>query len=71
MAVVHNLAGLAAGPVLAGRPSDRFGLTVALAVMPLLCVGAAGPRFYERDRDAVLTVPGPSAARPQPQAGQP
>jgi predicted MFS family arabinose efflux permease len=76
MAVVQNLGGLAAGPVPAGWLSDRFGLTVALAVMPLLGVGAAGlfwygSRFYERDRDAVLAGAGPSAARPEPQAGQP
>src|SRR4051794_28135146 len=75
-AVVQDLGGLAAGPVPAGWLSDRFGRTVALAVMPLLGVGAAGlfwygPRFYQRDRDAVRAGAGPSAARPEPQVGQP
>ena len=59
LAVGQNLVGLAIGPVLAGWLSDRYGLTTALAVLPLLCgVSAAmfwyGSRFYERDRAGVL-----------------
>ena len=58
LAVVQNLVGLAVGPLLAGWLSDRYGLTTALAVLPLLCVVSAamfwyGSRFYERDRAAV------------------
>ena len=57
LTVVQNLVGLAVGPVLAGWLSDRYGLTTALAVLPLLCVVSAamfwyGSRFYERDRAA-------------------
>jgi predicted MFS family arabinose efflux permease len=74
MVVVQNLGGLAIGPVLAGWLSDRYGLTVALAAIPLLCVVAAGlfwygSRFYERDRDAVPVGALPSTPRPQEQAG--
>jgi predicted MFS family arabinose efflux permease len=55
LAVVQNLVGLAVGPVLAGWLSDRYGLTTALAVLPLLCLVSAamfwyGSRFYEHDR---------------------
>ena len=57
LAVVQNLVGLAVGPLLAGWLSDRYGLTTALAVLPLLCVVSAamfwyGSQFYERDRPA-------------------
>ena len=71
LTVVQNLVGLAIGPVLAGWLSDRYGLTAALAVLPLLCVVSAamfcyGARFYERDRAAVPVAAGPPApARPQ------
>jgi MFS transporter, Spinster family, sphingosine-1-phosphate transporter len=71
LAVVQNLVGLAIGPVLAGLVSDRYGLTTALAVLPLLCVvsGAMfwyGSRFYERDRAAVPVAAGlPAPVRPQ------
>jgi MFS family permease len=71
LAVVQNLVGLAIGPVLAGWVSDRYGLTAALAVLPLLCVVSAamfcyGARFYERDRAAVPVADDPPApARPQ------
>jgi hypothetical protein len=66
---------LAAGPILAGWLSDRYGLTAALAVLPMLCVVSAGmiwsgSRFYERDRAAVpiaASVPAPA----RPQAGHP
>ena len=42
MVMAQNLGGIAVGPVLAGWLSDVYGLTTALAVMPLLCIGAAG-----------------------------
>jgi MFS family permease len=76
MAVVQNLFGLAVGPVLAGWVSDRYSLTLALALIPLLCVAAAGlfwygSWFYVGDRDAVPVASRPSASGPQPQAGQP
>ena len=49
-----------------GWLSDRYGLTTALAVLPLLCVVSAamfwyGSRFYERDRAAVPVAAGPPA----------
>jgi MFS family permease len=55
--VVQNVGGLAVGPVLTGLLSDRFGVTAALAAMPVLCAVAAGTfwygsRYYVRDRDA-------------------
>jgi len=70
MAVVQNLVGLAVGPVLGGWLSDRYGLTTALAVLPLLCVVSAamfwyGSRFYGRDRAAVPVGGAPAPARPQ------
>jgi MFS transporter, Spinster family, sphingosine-1-phosphate transporter len=71
LAVVQNLVGLAVGPVLAGWLSDRYGLTAALALLPLLCVVSAttfwyGSRTYERDRTAVPAAAAPPApARPQ------
>lgn len=54
VAVVQNLFGLAAGPLIAGVLSDRFGLDVALAVMPLFCLASAavlvaGARAYPAD----------------------
>jgi len=75
LTVVQNLVGLAVGPVLAGWLSDRYGLTAALAVLPMLCVVSAGmfwsgSRFDERDRAAVpiaASVPAPA----RPQAGHP
>jgi MFS transporter, Spinster family, sphingosine-1-phosphate transporter len=71
LAVVQNLVGLAVGPLLAGWLSDRYGLTTALAVLPLLCVVSAamfwyGSRFYEHDRAAVPAAAGPPApTRPE------
>ncbi|MFO1158733.1 MAG: MFS transporter [Reyranellaceae bacterium] len=55
VAVVQNLLGLAAGPLIAGTLSDAFGLDVALAVMPLSCIASAlvlmlGARAYADDR---------------------
>jgi MFS transporter, Spinster family, sphingosine-1-phosphate transporter len=70
MAVVQNLVGLAVGPVLGGWLSDRYGLTTALAVLPLLCVVSAamvwyGSGFYERDRAAVPVGGAPAPESPQ------
>lgn len=41
LALAQNLAGLAAGPLVAGVLSDRYGLPFALSVVPLFCVLAA------------------------------
>jgi predicted MFS family arabinose efflux permease len=70
MAVVQNLVGLAVGPVLGGWLSDRYGLTTALAVLPLLRVVSAamfwyGSGFYERDRAAVPVGGAPAPESPQ------
>ena len=54
LALFQNLFGLAAGPVIAGLLSDRFGLAVALAITPLFSIVAAAAfvrsaRTYEAD----------------------
>ena len=54
VAVVQNLFGLAAGPLIAGTLSDAFGLGTALAIMPFFCLASAavliaGSRFYSAD----------------------
>jgi len=54
LSLFQNLFGLAAGPLIAGALSDRFGLDSALIAMPLFCVAAAGffllaARTYEAD----------------------
>jgi predicted MFS family arabinose efflux permease len=41
LSLTQNLFGLAAGPILAGALSDRYGLPFALSVVPLFCVAAA------------------------------
>jgi predicted MFS family arabinose efflux permease len=46
VAVVQNLLGLAAGPVIAGMLSDAYGLAAALAVMPLFCLASAAVMLY-------------------------
>jgi hypothetical protein len=56
--LVQNLFGLAVGPVLAGALADRWGLTVALAVVPGLGVVAAvalwwASGFYASERNAL------------------
>jgi MFS family permease len=61
VAVVQNLFGLAAGPLIAGALSDAFGLGVALAVMPLFCLASAvvltlGARAYPADLARVETL---------------
>jgi MFS family permease len=54
LALTQNLFGLAAGPLLTGLLSDRYGLAFALSLVPLFCVGAAyafvmAARTYEAD----------------------
>jgi MFS transporter, Spinster family, sphingosine-1-phosphate transporter len=54
LALFQNLLGLAAGPLVAGLLSDRFGLTLALAITPLFSILAAiafvrAARTYESD----------------------
>jgi len=41
LSLVQNLFGLAGGPLLTGLLSDRYGLSFALAVVPLFCLPAA------------------------------
>ena len=41
LSLTQNLLGLAAGPLLAGVLSDRYGLPFAMAVVPLFCLLAA------------------------------
>jgi MFS transporter, Spinster family, sphingosine-1-phosphate transporter len=54
LSLTQNLFGLAAGPLLTGVMSDRYGLPFALSVVPLFCVLAAivfvmAARTYEKD----------------------
>ena len=54
LSLMQNLFGLAAGPFVAGRLSDAYGLPFALAVMPVSCLFACGvfllaARTYEHD----------------------
>ena len=54
LSLTQNLFGLAAGPLLTGVMSDRYGLPFALSVVPLFCVLAAivfliAARTYESD----------------------
>ena len=58
LSIFQNLFGLALGPVIAGGFSDAWGITSALAVMPLFSVLAAAAFVrasgsYESDMDAV------------------
>jgi len=72
LALAQNLAGLAAGPVVAGVLSDRYGLTFAMSATPLFSALAAGvfvvaARTYVADvANAELQEPvaaGPRAPR--------
>jgi MFS transporter, Spinster family, sphingosine-1-phosphate transporter len=54
LALTQNLFGLALGPLLTGVLSDAYGLTFALSVVPVFCLGAAAMLFwasrtYEQD----------------------
>ncbi len=62
VAVVQNLFGLAAGPLIAGALSDAYGLGTALAIMPLFCLASAavllaGARFYPADLARAEALP--------------
>jgi len=64
LSLTQNLIGLAAGPLLTGVLSDRFGLQTAMAVAPAFCVLAAvmfllAARTYETDlKNATDTASG-------------
>ena len=54
LALTQNLFGLAAGPLVTGLLSDRYGLAFSLSIVPLFCVAAAyafvmAARTYEAD----------------------
>jgi predicted MFS family arabinose efflux permease len=56
VAVIQNLFGLAAGPLITGALSDSFGLGTALSLMTLFCLASAavliaGSRAYPTDLD--------------------
>jgi MFS family permease len=60
VSVAQNLVGLAVGPLITGVIADRFGLPVALTVMPAVCAVAAlafwyGSHRYVSDCDAVTS----------------
>jgi MFS family permease len=61
VAVVQNLFGLAAGPLITGVLSDTFGLVTALTIMPVFCLASAavlmvGTRFYAAELNAARTL---------------
>ena len=61
VAVVQNLFGLAAGPLITGVLSDAFGLVTAFTIMPLFCLASAavlmvGTRFYAAELNAARTL---------------
>jgi predicted MFS family arabinose efflux permease len=67
VAVVQNLFGLAAGPFIAGTLSDAFGLSTALALMPLFCLASAavliaGARAYPANLEQAQALPACIAA---------
>lgn len=74
LALVQNLAGLAAGPLVAGILSDRLGLPFALSLMPACCVLAAAvfvvaARHYVADRgEAERQAVAAESALPDPEA---
>jgi MFS transporter, Spinster family, sphingosine-1-phosphate transporter len=63
LSLTQNLIGLAAGPLLTGFLSDRYGLQAAMATTPVFCLLAAAmfmlaARTYEKDlRNASDTAP--------------
>jgi len=68
LSLFQNLLGLAAGPVIAGTLSDKFGLADALAATPLFGIAAAlcfvaASRSYELEIGG-QRVPEPSCGRP-------
>jgi MFS family permease len=61
LTLANNLLGLAAGPFVTGLLADRFGLEVALGVVPLVSVLAlvaliAGRRAYPSSLERVTNV---------------
>lgn len=68
VAFVQNIFGLAAGPLIAGRMSDAFGLAAAMAIVPVFALASGvvltlGARSYESDlRDARARLPASGAA---------
>jgi len=73
LSLTRNLFGLAGGPLLAGALSDRYGLTFALATVPLFGIAAAAfflwaARTYPRDVGAVCAIEGRHDASATPQA---
>jgi len=62
LSLTQNLFGLAAGPLIAGLISDRYGLAAALAVTPVFCLLSAvgflfAARFYEAELAAANASP--------------
>ena len=62
VALIQNLLGLAAGAFVTGALSDALGLQQALAIIPFICLVAAGffivaARSYEADLASVKGVP--------------
>lgn len=73
LSLMQNLFGLAAGPFVAGRLSDAYGLPFALSVMPLSCLLACGvfllaARTYEHDLRIAEGHDGPIEHALEPQA---
>lgn len=67
VAVVQNLLGLAAGPLIAGVLSDAFGLVTALSIMSLFCAASAvvlliGSRIYPPELNAARALAAMSMA---------
>lgn len=74
LAVTQNLIGLAGGPLLTGALSDRYGLSTAMAIIPLASLPAAAlfllaARWHSRDIDCArrsdsqehpIPAPGPA-----------
>jgi predicted MFS family arabinose efflux permease len=72
LSLTQNLFGLAAGPLLAGLLSDAYGLSFAMAVVPVFCLLAAGllciaARTYVADLQQVdpVSTPPDQALKPQ------
>ena len=67
LSLTQNLFGLALGPLLTGVLSDAYGLTFALSVVPVFCLGSAAMLFwaarsYEHDLLSISRMEAQSAA---------
>lgn len=67
LSLTQNLFGLALGPLLTGVLSDAYGLTFALSVVPVFCLGSAAmllwaARSYEHDLLSISRMEAQSAA---------